>query len=245
MDEDNTAEVDSSVENTPSEETEADIGSDDQPSKTSQEELYDLPDGRKVTAKVLQQEWKQNFMPDYTKKSTELKRIKEERESIKEEPKPVAKEPWEEPGWQPKTWQEVFEAGKRATLREVSPLLSEVEQGRQQRELTAQATKAAETEMASIKESDPRVNEEAVYQHANKFGFSNLTQAYNNMKAMKELEKITEAKVLKNLKARQGDNVGISVPGTETDNTPTYDSIHSFKSARSAAAAALRSIQGK
>lgn len=36
------------------------------------QELYDLPDGRKVDAKTLSREWKENFMPDYTKKSQRL-----------------------------------------------------------------------------------------------------------------------------------------------------------------------------
>lgn len=180
----------------------------------------------------------ENLQKDYTVKSMKLAEL----EKIKDEP--VQKEAWEEPNWQPKTWQEVFEAGKQATLREVSPLLSEVEQAKQQRDAQAQATTAAEAEMSAIKTKDASVNEDLVYKIANKYG-STLSAAYQFLKDTQELEKTVEQRVLKNLKIRGEDNVGVNNGTIETDDTPTYDEIHSHKSIFSAAKAALARTKGK
>ncbi len=241
------AEVESSAAmSAPSEATEEVVSDDDleqqEVEQASQEELYDLPDGRKVTAKALSDEY-HKLLPEFTRRSQELAKFKE----IKREPEPAAKtepEPWEQPDWQPKTWQEVFEAGKRATLKEVSPMLSEFEQAKQQRELTAQATQATEAEMARIKEKDPRVNEDAVFQYANKYGTS-LTAAYQVMQDIKNLEKTVEQRVLKNLKTRDADGIGVSSATSVEDDTPTYQEINSQRSIGSAARAALARYKGK
>ena len=45
---------------------------------TSEQELYELPDGRKVEASELSKEWKENFYPEFTRRSQELKVLQEE-----------------------------------------------------------------------------------------------------------------------------------------------------------------------
>ncbi|HBZ37384.1 MAG TPA: hypothetical protein DEO59_02530, partial [Balneola sp.] len=44
------------------------------PTEVTPEEpmLYETPDGRQVTAEVLQKEWKENFLPEFTRKSQAL-----------------------------------------------------------------------------------------------------------------------------------------------------------------------------
>ena len=45
------------------------------PGSTPETPMYELPDGRKVTGEELSREWKDNFLPDYTKKSQELAKL--------------------------------------------------------------------------------------------------------------------------------------------------------------------------
>jgi hypothetical protein len=204
----------------------------------SQTDMYDLPDGRKVDAKGLQAEY-QKILPEFTRKSQELAEFKKTKpeQVVKAEP-----EPWEKEGWQPKTWKEQMEATARLTEQRLDPLLARIRQQEQKEQATAQAISAAEAEMTSIKESDPRVNEDLIYKTATKYNTS-LTAAHQFLKDLKENEKSVEQRVLKNLKTREGDNVGLNTPGSETDDTPSYDSIHGFKNTLSAARAAYRSLR--
>ena len=182
----------------------------------------------------------ENLQKDYTRKSQRLAEL----EKTKSEPEPEVPE-WTKPDWQPKTWQEAIEAGKQAALREVAPALTEYQQARQQRELTSQIQTAAEAEMTEIKALDPKVNEDDVYTHATKYGFPNLKAAYQNLIDMRGLEKTVQQKVLKNLKIRNEDPVGVSGATSAEDDTPTYQEISAHRSIRSAASAALRSLQRK
>ena len=62
--------VETPVEETPStEESIEEVPVDPEPEEvTTEEVLYETPDGRKVTADVLQKEWKENFLPEFTRK---------------------------------------------------------------------------------------------------------------------------------------------------------------------------------
>ncbi len=139
----------------------------------------------------------------------------------------------------------MFEKAKQATLKEVEPALNEYQQSRQQREAYSQAQAVAEAEMTEIKGLNPKVDENQIYQHATKYGFSNLKAAYQNLIDMQGIEKTAQAKVLKNLKIRESDPVGVSGATEPDDYTPTYQSIVGQKSIYSAAQAALRSLKGK
>jgi len=60
----------------------------------SEPDLYDLPDGRKVDGQTLAKEWKENFLPDYTRKSQALS-------EMKDKTTPTEKKPWEDETWVP------------------------------------------------------------------------------------------------------------------------------------------------
>ena len=56
----------------------------EQSDKGSEQELFELPDGRKVNAQDLSKEWKENFMPEFTKRSqriSQLEKAEKEREA--------------------------------------------------------------------------------------------------------------------------------------------------------------------
>lgn len=203
-----------------------------------QAEKYELPDGRKVDAQSLRDEY-YKLLPEFTRRSQELAEFKKN----KVEPEIAAKAPWEDPNWQPKTWQEVFEAGKQATLRDVSPVLAEVEQAKQQREVYAQAQEAVNTELAALKAQNPKLNETELFKHANK-GFNSLTAAYNDLVERKTMAKTIEQNVLKNLKLRE-DPIAVSSATSPQDDTPSYEETSQFRNVRDAAAAAYARIKGK
>lgn len=187
---------------------------DTAPAATPKEEtLYDLPDGRKVTADVLQKEWKDNFLPDYTKKAqriAEIDRAKAPTEIKSDEPE------WKNPDYQPKSYAEVIEIAKQEAL---------LEQGRIADARVAH-NKAIEDkvngDLAELKKTDPSLNESALFQHANKYGFSDLRAAHTNMSDMRKAVVETEQRTLKNVKTREADPVSTAASGANVSDD-VYD----------------------
>lgn len=162
-------------------------------------ELYELPDGRKVDAETLSREWKENFYPDYTRKSQELAAVKAPITEIK--PTNLL----DDPNYVPTSYAELAQQIKLDTLREIQ----ESEQAK------VDARSAVETEVVnqleSIKKADPSVNENALFLHANKYGFRDLTLAHQNMKDMSETMKKVQKVTAENINKRN-DPVSVS-PG--------------------------------
>lgn len=194
--------------------------------------LYELPDGRKVDAETVIQEYK-NLQSDYTRKSQRLAEI--EKEPIQNNEKPA--NPWEDPEWIPETAQELIEAAKGA-------LKAEQEAERQAQEAHRQRVEQlVDSELGEIKKLDPSVNENLVFQHATKYGFNSLVSAYNNMKDMQIAVKSTERKTTQNIQKRAADPVATKA------NAPveTYDTYSDMtgKSMIQIAQEALASMKGK
>ena len=114
-------------------------------------ELYELPDGRKVDAETVAQEYK-NLLSDYTRKSQELSQLKQ--------PTPVQPEIKEE--WVPQTYEEIIEKAKQEVFKTFEQ--QEVEK--------RQAVEAIETEVATqlndVKKLEPSINENQLFAHATK-----------------------------------------------------------------------------
>lgn len=60
------------------EETQTDTSPEQSDKTESEQELYELPDGRKVPADQLSKEWKENFYPEFTRKSQRLSELEKE-----------------------------------------------------------------------------------------------------------------------------------------------------------------------
>lgn len=178
-------------------------------------ELYELPDGRKVDAVTLSKEWKENFYPDYTRKSQAL--------AAKETPAPTTTPAPQIPAteeWVPQTWTEVLQKAKEEV---------KADQIREQQQQAA-TQQAVETEVISqlteVKTKDPNVNENALFQHAIKYGFRDLRTAHQNMQDMSALAKNVQQTTVKNVQKRN-DPVS-AIPGaTGATVNPTH-----FQSAR-------------
>ena len=194
------------VVETPSPDPEAPVTPETPVVETPQaKEMFDLPDGRKVSAEELYDLHVNKLLPDYTKKSQRLA----EYENIN---KPKEEVPhWKQPDYVPQSYAEVIELAKQQAIDEM----------RQQAEAEANRTKEVSTlvdqQIAELKTKDQSLDENALFLHANKYGFRDLKSAHENMQAIKQAELSAEQRTLKNLKARGIDPVSISATPVESD----------------------------
>ncbi len=225
------AEMPETTEETPSEqpieETPAESGESESTAEPT-EELFELPDGRKVTADVVAQEYK-NLMSDYTKKSQTLAELEKGTTTNQ-----TSEKPYENPDWQPTSYKEVIELAKQEALQEIE----------QKQQTQIEARKALEdsvsSQLAEIKKTDPTLNENALFLHANeqfsKYGvsFPNLESAYKHMKDTSDLAKKVQKTTADNI-AKRNDPVSVSPGATGARPDP---------SAFANATEYLRSLQG-
>jgi len=169
-----------------------------EPVTPTEPELFELPDGRKVDAETLSKEWKENFYPDYTRKSQAL--------AAKEQlPKTDPTNPLADPNYVPETYAELAEQIKQQTLKEIEQ--------RNQAEIDARTAIENEVvnQLSEVKKIDTNVNENALFLHATKYGFRDLKVAYQNMKDMNELAKNVQQTTVKNI-TKRNDPVSVA-PG--------------------------------
>lgn len=165
------------------------------PEPTPAPQLFKLPDGRTVDAAGLQREY-ENLLPEFTRKSQELAALKTQNQPLTNE-QPA----WKDPNYAPTTWAEAIEIAKAEAIAEFGRKAAEA-----QAEETAVRTQV-ETQVAELKVTDPKLDEDALFNHALKYGFRDLKQAYSNMQEMKTIATQTEQRVLKNLQTRAADPV--------------------------------------
>ena len=182
-------------------------------------ELFELPDGRKVDSETLAKEWKENFMPDYTKKSQELAKLKPS--DINSNDKPTPK-PFEDPEWQPQTYAELIAIAKEEVRGDLEARERAAAEARQNIESQVVA------QLEEVKKVDPSVNENALFLHANKYGFRDLKLAHQNMKDMSEAIKKTQKVTADNI-AKRNDPVSIKPgAGGEKPNPSNFATAAEF-----------------
>lgn len=161
--------------------------------------LYELPDGRKVDAVTLQKEWKENFLPEFTRKSqilSEYEKVGKPQHINNDEPA------WKKPDWQPQSYAEILDAAEQRI--EAKHKAAE--------EHRVSVAKHVEDQLTEIKKIDPQLDENALFQHATKYGFRDLTAAHKNMADYKKAMLDTEQRVAQNFQKRAGDPIA-AVPG--------------------------------
>lgn len=172
-------------------------------------ELFDLPDGRKVDAETLSKEWKQNFAPEFTRRSQELAELKKGNVL----PTNETKNPYADPNYVPQSYEEIIKVAEERALKTLADKQNaEVEQ-----------KQAIENEVANqlteIKKLDPTLNENALFEHANKYDFKDLRLAHQNMKDMLDVVKKTQATTAQNI-AKRNDPVSVSPGATGAKLNP-------------------------
>lgn len=197
----------------PSTDTPAENGETVQPTEP-EVKLYDLPDGRKVDAETLTREWKENFLPDYTRKSQELAKVS--KGDITNDNKPTERI-YDNPDWQPQTYAELIKVAKEEALLEIQA--KEQEKITRQQDIENQVVE----QLAEVKKLDPTVDENSLFLHANEYrqkygvAFPNLQSAYKHMKDTSEFTKKVQKATADNI-ARRNDPVSVT-PGA-TGNRP-------------------------
>lgn len=167
----------------------------------AESELFELPDGRKVTGEELYKEHTEKLLPEFTRRSQELAELK--KGSINNNNEPAS--PYADPNYIPQSYEEIlkvaeeralkaFEAREQASIEQHEAIENEVA-----------------TQLETLKKADPALNENALFLHANKYGFRDLSLAHQNMKDMSAMAKNVQQKTADNI-ARRNDPVSIS-PG--------------------------------
>jgi DNA repair exonuclease SbcCD ATPase subunit len=204
------------VEDTPSpEESKEEVTPEADPALeevTPEVELFDLPDGRKVDAAGLREEYNK-LLPEFTRKSQKLAEYEKKGDinskDFSDQPK------WKNPDYVPESYSTMYEEVADYTKKQVLQEIRETFEKEQAR--TKEIQNQVEGELNEIRKIDPKLDENALFVHANKYGLQNLKFAYQNMKDMKKAIIDTEQKTIKNLKAREADPVSTGASPASTD----------------------------
>ena len=190
------------------------------------EVLYDLPDGRKVDAETLTREWKENFLPEFTRKSQELSNLTKSNQA-----EPVKQERGDD--WTPSSYAEIVEVAKQEAINQI------VAQQQQAMERQKEVEAAISTQLTEIKKTEPSLDEARLFQHANKYQFSDLRLAYQNMKDMNLVAKTVEKTVQKNIAVRSAEPVAGKQTGTVDNSGIDWNQTQALKGV-----SALEYLQG-
>lgn len=177
--------------------------------QTPTEALYDLPDGRKVPGSQVKAEY-ENLLKDYTQKSQRLAEIERAKN-----PQQTDVPEWQKDGWVPGSYKEVVELAKQEAILD----LKRQEEAAQNHSKEVMAL--VDSQIEELKKTDAALDENALFQHASKYGFRDLKSAHSNMQAIKQAALDAEQRTLKNVKSRGADPVsgqpGITVESGAID----------------------------
>lgn len=190
--------------------------------ETPHESLFDLPDGRKLTAEQVKEEYL-SLQKDYTQKAQRLAAI-EKRGTPEHINKPEVAE-WQKPDYVPKNYAELIEISKAQAIDELRKQ-AEAEELRQK-----EVVNLVDSQIAEIRKSDSKLDENALFLHANKFGFRDLKAAHSNMQAIKQAAIDAEQRTLKNIQTRGATPVAGTPGAKSSDGGAEYGAHRNYGSA--------------
>jgi len=120
-------------------------------SETPEESLFELPDGRKVDASTLSKEWKENFYPEFTRRSQQLADIKRQEAETEARNKRTA----EESVSQNKLLENVDPTVKDAIVKIVTPVIQEALGQRDRAEETKRSNEAFDKRLNDLEKKYP------------------------------------------------------------------------------------------
>ena len=198
----------------------------DPPVDPPADELFELPDGRKVDAATLQTEWKENFAPEYTRKSQELADLKKGTLPIETPPED---NPYADPDYVPQNYEEILQVAEARAL----ATLDQRETDRVTQQTAAEDAVVAQLE--EVKKDDPNIDENKLFLHANKYGFRDLKTAHQNMKDMGQITKTVQKQTAENI-AKRKDPVSVqpgAPVGSQSDPSAFGSAIDYMRSLKS------------
>lgn len=176
------------TEVTPSEEPAVEVPVETPAVETPTETLYKMPDGRELTGAQVKEEY-EKLLPDYTQKSQKLAELTREKDpNINNTPE------WKREGYVPKSYAEIIEIAETQALERI------VKAGEAEEAKRAEVTAQVDAQVKALKAKDPKLDENILFAHANKYGFRDLNMAYENLAEMKKVAVVTEERILKGKK---------------------------------------------
>jgi len=178
----------------------------------TEENLVELPDGRKLPPKEAEAEYR-NLYSEFTRKSQILAKYeKGDNSKITNTNETTEKEEWI-----PQTWEEV----KKESIREMR---AEMEKERQaETETRKKNEEYVVGQLAELKKENPTLNETQLFNHALKYNFTDLKLAHYNWKDMQSsIKKATEMTVA-NLQKRNADPINGGSQGGTISDGDVYD----------------------
>lgn len=176
--------------------------------KGATEELYDLPDGRKVKPEEVVEEYKK-LQADYTRKSQELASFKKA---------PITNNEPDAEEWTPKSYEEILAKAEERVFAKMA------EQAEAEKQAETFLAGQIDTQMSEVLKLDPKVNQNKLFEHATKYSIPNLVTAYKNMADMNKAIEATREQTAQNIAKRKADPVaGVSGEIPFVDDNEVYD----------------------
>lgn len=191
---------------------ETEVETDTKEPEKVEENLVELPDGRKLPPKEAEAEYR-NLYSEFTRKSQELATYK------KGQPSEINNnnQPTEQPEWIPQTWEEVLEKATQVAEEKAERKAQAEAEFRQRNE------ERVMSELSEIKKENPTLNESQLFNHAIKYNFTDLKVAYSNMKDMQSsIQKATKMTV-DNLNKRNAEPISGGSQGGAVYDGDVYD----------------------
>lgn len=176
-------------------------------------ELVKLADGREVTPEELRSLYEDKLLPEFTRRSQELKKYESQN-------KPATETPKNDP-WIPQSYDEILEKAEQRVSEKFADKLQFAERLQLEQQAREQLASTIEVQLSEVKKTDPNLNESQLFQHATKYGFGDLRFAYQNMKDMNLAIQSTEQRVAKDLARR----AGTPIAGTPQSGTASGEGI--------------------
>lgn len=171
------------------------------------EELYELPDGRKVRPEEVVEEYKK-LQSDYTRKSQELASLKKA---------PITNDN-PDGEWVPQTYEEILSKAEERVFAKMA------EQAEAEKQAETMLAEQIDTQLGEVLKIDPKVNQNKLFEHATKYAIPNLVTAYKNMTDMNKAIEATREMTAKNIAQRKLDPVaGASGEIPVVDDNEIYD----------------------
>jgi hypothetical protein len=199
-------EVEETVEETPEETTTEKVET------PAEENLVELPDGRKLPPKEAEAEYR-NLYSEFTRKSQKLATYEKGNSEITNNNPPAE----DKEGWVPQTWEEVLEKATQVAEQKAE------RKAQAEIELRQQNESYVSGQLEDLKKENPNLNEALLFNHALKYSFKDLKLAYSNMKDMQSsIKKATET-TAKNIQKRNAEPISGGSQGGAVYDGDEYD----------------------
>lgn len=191
-------------------EVESEVEAEPAKPEKAEDNLVELPDGRKLPPKEAEAEYR-NLYSEFTRKSQKLATYEKGNTQISNN------QATEKSEWTPQSWEEVLERSKQALREDLE------NEKRVEAETYQKNEEMVVGQLSEIKNENPNLNESQLFNHAIKYNFTDLKVAYANMKDMQSsIQKATKM-TADNLRKRESEPISGGSQGGAVFDGDVYD----------------------